>query len=81
MLPNGDVATSNMAKSGTTFFFDAIDETIALTDNGTTLIRNSGTAGSSYLGAADRHARRLRVDERVDDGHPRADDLHRDANR
>ena len=50
MLPNGDVATSNMAKSGTTFFFDAIDETIALTDNGTTLIRNSGTAGSSYVG-------------------------------
>ena len=49
MLPNGDVATSNMAKSGTTFFFDAIDETIALTDNGTTLIRNSGTAGSSYV--------------------------------
>ena len=43
MLPNGDVATSNIGEIGDDHcFFDAIDETIALTDNGTTL---SATAG------------------------------------
>ena len=49
MLPNGDVATSNIGEIGERRFFDAIDETIAAADDGTTLIRNNGTAGSSYL--------------------------------
>ena len=50
LLPNGDVSQTNVAKTGTTTFFDAIDDTIAGADDTTTLIRNSGTTGSSYLG-------------------------------
>ena len=50
LLPNGDVSTSSLGKTGGTSFSDAIDDTIAAADDATTYIRNNSGASASYVG-------------------------------
>ena len=50
MLPNGDVSTSSLGKTGGTSFSDAIDDTIAAADDATTYIRNNSGTSGNYVG-------------------------------
>ena len=49
LLPNGDISTSNLGKTGGTSFSDAIDDTIAAADDASTYINNTGTTGSNFV--------------------------------